>query len=359
MSTTQFNALARIGSPKAALATVKDLVDRMREIQDQAIICSPFANLDALPQFFRVSERVVLIDPDPQRGEVYGGANFLKPGEVALARPGLLKLWQGAGGTIISSRRTDDRTIPHYCAWEAVGEIRQVDGNLLRMFGSRTLDYRDGSEQVAGLKAGDIAQKRRAIQQLAETFAMERMIRGCVNLQQKYLAADLTAKPFVCYALIPDASLSDDPAIRRLAAAVAFGVVDKLYGPPAQEPARALTTANGDTVDPATGEVLREAPDAFEVSAPAPTPAAEPAQPIYVCACPHGCQRQVSREAADATTKIGGAVRCSACWPWFAKYEPGLHADLKSLGLPSYPDLTPAEAERQWKIRHAQPGTRG
>lgn len=339
MSNTQSTALARIGSPKAALATVKDLMERMREIQDQAFICSPFASLDSLPEFFRVSERVVVIDPDSRRGEVYAGANFLKDGEVALARPGLFKLWQAAGGTIISSRRTDDRTIPHYCAWEVVGEIRQIDGNTLRMFGSRTLDYRDGSEQVSGLKQGDISQKRRAIQQLAETFAVERMIRGCINLQQKYFAAELAAKPFVCYALIPDASQSDDPAIRRLAAAVAFGVVDKLYGPGSTEP-RSLTTANGDAVDTRTGEVIREAEtvpqeDPADFGAPPPPLADAKAPPtVCPCLCDGGCQREVHAAAAEATMRNVGTVRCGRCYPWHPGYDAKRHLFMEDLGLP-------------------------
>lgn len=343
MSTS--TALAKIGSPKSALATVKLLVDRMREIQDQAFICSPFANLDALPEFFRVSERVVTIDPNPERGDVYYSKQFCKPGEVALTRPGLFKLWQAAGGTIISSRRTDDRSMLHYCAWEVVGEIRQVDGNSLRMFGSRTLDYRDGSEQIKGLTDGDVAQKRRAIQQLAETFATERMIRGCINLQQKYRAADLEQKPFVCYALIPDASQSDDPAIRRLAAAVAFGVVDKLYGAPAQVPggqaAPMLTTESGDVVDPSTGQVISEAPAPDDDPIPA-TPIAPKQEAIHVCGCPCGDQKAVPTEKALERMKTIGCIRCSDCFPGRTFIDKG-HLDLPnggSLEIPGHPEIT-------------------
>lgn len=347
MASASTNALARIGSPKAALATVQDLVARMRDIQDQAIVCSPFANLDGLPEFFKVSERVVTINPDPQQREVYFSKQFCSNGEVALAKPGLLKLWLASGGKVIASHRTDDRSNRHICSWTVVGEVRQIDGNVVRFHGSRTLDYTDSSDQIKGLSTGDVANKRRAIESLAETFAMERMIRGVINLGQKYSAKDLAEKPFVCYALVPDSSRCDDPMIRRLFAAEALGIVDKVFGAapnaPALPPAAEIIETADGTVNTVTGELVE---DAADFDAPPVDPPAK-AAPVFVCGCPCGDQTQIPADVAEKTTAMVGAPRCKACYPG-AGFVLHRHLDVKSLGLDKakWPDgMTPAKAD--------------
>ena len=350
-------ALARIGSPRSAITNVAELTARMREIQDIAFVCSPFANIDSIPEFFRISERVVTIDPDPAKQEVYFSPQFCKPGEVALTKPGLMKLWLASGGQVIASRRTDDRSDPHLCSWEVIGEYRQIDGNIVRVHGNRTLDYRDGSEQIKGLKPGDIAQKRRAIQGLSETFALERMQRSGINLLQKYKAADLGSKPFVCYALVQDVSREQDPVIRRMAAAQAFGMVRELYGDAggqaaltgAPPPAGLIETANGTTVSARTGEVIDEPesgdfPD-FHDEPPPPEPE------IIVCGCECGDQAEIDPEAEAASVRNLGGPRCAQCYPGPA-FDLGRHAQMKRMGYPKLAHYTPADAhERAKKAR--------
>ena len=104
---------------------------------------------------------------------------------------------------------------------------------------------------------------------------------------------------------------------------------------------RTIRTPNGHTVDTGTGEIIEEDASGFEAPPPAP------AEPIIVCGCPCGDQREVTAEVARITTEATGSPRCGACYPWNPKYQAKAHAALKNMEIPKYPLLTGEGAATQ------------
>ena len=174
------------------------------------------------------------------------------------------------------------------------------------------------------------------------------MQRSAINLQQKYNAKDLGEKPFVCYALVPDVSREQDPVIRRMAAAQALGIVNELYGGGGAHgaisggPAPQMLETSEGPVDPSTGELV-EGPSADELpDLPAEEPQAA-SDPIRLCGCPCGDQKEISEAVYQQTFKNAGDGRCGACYP-SPYYDVKRHEELASLRFPKDPRMTPSKA---------------
>jgi len=185
------------------------------------------------------------------------------------------------------------------------------------------------------------------------TEAFSRGIRKALAMAQSYSMAALKEKPFVVYACVPDFDMSDKMT-RAMVVASQLSCVEQLFGAagarqlmlgPGQPQGPTIETPNGATVDAATGEVVENGEDDFT---PPPAAAAAQAQstPEAACECEHGCQAPITAEVAEKTQAITGRKLCKACFPG-AGFDYSLHAQLTSLKLSKYPDMTPAKAH-EW-----------
>jgi len=327
--TDHTDALARVSS--GPLVRIDDLRNSIAALRSRANLITPCVQLDHVPAMHGVSLRHVSIDPSPEAGEVYQDKQFCRADERALTKIGLLKLWQAAGGSVTDSRRMDDRADRFYCEWRVAVRLQQLDGRTVEIPGSKTIDFRPGSPQIAGWTAKRLAQARQVIEALAESKALLRAIRAALAVKQKYTTAELE-KPFVVPALVPVLD-TDDPEIRRMVAAQILGVTTQLYGPPDGE----------SRVDQPSVEVMPEPPDDELPDPDTPEPDPEPIHADHVCACPCGCQRPLTLEQAEAVRAKISCLRCRDCYPAasvfsFAEHE-GFDESV-SLGIPDRPDIT-------------------
>ena len=161
-------ALTRVQPLPRPLATVTAFVDRMRQLQDQAFVLCPFSGTDSIRGGYQISERIVVVNPDVAAKEVYYSSTFCKAGEVALTKIAILRLWSAAGGSVAWSRRVDDMEDPRLCSWDVMLTLKQLDGNIQRFPGNRTVDYRDGSDQLQGMQPKQIQMARARITELVE-----------------------------------------------------------------------------------------------------------------------------------------------------------------------------------------------
>jgi hypothetical protein len=343
--------------PQSPIAKIEDLRAHIEKVCKVANFVSPFTGMDYIPEMHRVSFRTVVIDPTLRKvgsgdyvneigTDTYRDKKFCQENERALTKTGILKLLRAAGIDVVRSQRTDDRKDALYAEWVVEIEIPELDGRRSRMTATRTIDLRPGSPQREKMTDKQAGQAVQVILENAETKALLRAARAGLQLRQKYTIDELS-KPFVIPVLVPDLDTSD-PEIKRMVAANALGITEKLYGPPkAQAPARTIEVG-GDEVNVSTGEVIDDdhaadanaAAAAEDLSDFGELPAAPaPAEPK--CACPCGCTQVVSTLVAEMTRERGGAVRCRECWPG-KSFVMEHHRNLTSLGLK--PDVTPAQA---------------
>jgi len=362
MATEKSTALVKLDLPTAPIAKIENLRAAYDQVAAQANLITPVQHVDYIPPMHRVSLRAVVIDP--------AGADVYKPKfceghERAPGKTMILKLLQAAGGTVVESKRTDDGREQYVCEWQVRISVPQLDATRVEYVGSKRVDYRDGSAQVAAFTANQLASGRQFIPELAETKALLRAVRGALALRQKYTVTELS-KPFVVPALVPDPDMSD-PEVRKMVAAQSLGITDKLYGPERA----ALPPAAGKVIDvrpendnrpgpgalPAPDRTVhvtededREAIGTDDVDpalfgVPPPAPAKNPDIPEHLCSCPHGCEKEISEQVARVTLERVGAKRCASCYPWTPGFSIPSHQGLKSMGLGiNYAGLTGDEA---------------
>lgn len=365
-------ALARIERGEVELAdSLPTLTAQLLalEASGEANILSPISGAQAIMPLHAVSLRMVRINPDPGQREVYFDARFCEgrkdaPRTVALAGPALNKLSQAAGVHTERSMRTDDRKEPYFVEHTVTLKMRDYDGNIRQASASKTCDFRDGSPELrkgdGTLKtAGGIADMRRNIASLAETKARFRALRALFNLKQTYSVEELS-KPWVVPVLVvrPDPSNPQDREFLLRSST-------NLFGPPEGDVTR--------EVKDVTPEPAAEAPrDPPPTSAPpvaarngrrktGPTASDLPDEdieldfsdeeeaPPLLCACPCGCQKDIS-EAAHATgvQKIG-TPRCRDCYPGSTFKFSSMHPGNLDLKIPKHEGMTVAGLERALK----------
>ena len=279
---TDSRSLVKIDLPTGPLSKVEEFNAAVARAEGQANLLLPIQRLDHIPPMMSISMRVVQIDPRPQQKEVYRGKAFCGPNEVALTKVGISKLWTNAGGQIVQSYRTDDRSDPLYCSWCAVGEITLLDGHRVQQIANKEIDLRDGSSEAKTMTPRQLAEARRHISTVCESKALNRMVRGILSLKQKYNVSEIQ-RPFVVPALVLTPDMSD-PEIRRMVTAKALGVTEALYGPvsahplptadlpPAAKPTPALLPPESESVaaDPWEGEAVaaETVPPSLELPVP-------------------------------------------------------------------------------------------
>lgn len=333
-------ALARVEMPDAPIAKIDKLREAYHSLSDKVNLITPMQSPDYIPAMHSVSLRAVVLNSNADTGDVYHSPAFLKPNERALTKIAILKLLQAAGGTVVESRRIDDRRDHYVAEFRVVIEIPGIDGTRRRFESSKGVDYRDGSPQTAAFQPNQLKAARQFVPELAETKALLRAVRGALALKQKYTVDELN-RPFVVPALVPDMDMSD-PEIKRMVAQKALGLTGQLYGPAAGGPAPAQI---GDGLErPEPGQaieatVLNDEPDDFG-DAPPPEPAPIPAEKMPIlCGCACGDQKEITEQVAHLTIEKVGAPWCGACWPWGPKFAQKAHRDIGVMGMPLFKQM--------------------
>lgn len=239
-------ALVLTGASNDPLETSKMLA----VANEHAHLVSPATSVAMLPEGCSVVLSQVLIDPS----ETYKAGD-----KLGLAKSALDRIAAGAGisWSPEQSGRLDDGSDPYYCAWRAVGTLRQLDGTEITIEGSKEMDLRNGSPQLEGLyerfesdrrnprqgrapakdPTGQIREMRLHIMAHAESKARLRAIRS-IGVRSAYTPKDLE-KPFVVARLM-FTGYSEDPGIRarfaELTAQAFLGGRRALYGGPSAGP---------------------------------------------------------------------------------------------------------------------------
>jgi hypothetical protein len=277
------NALVALQkSAGQSITTANDLATRIREWNELAHVLTPAISVSSIAPQHVVNVAVVVISPvvgDNGRGDdTYGldkddkGLPWLKRGERAINRVGLMKLSQAAGVSwdAALSGRTDDRKERYYWEYKAVGHYVGFDGNLQTIIGTFELDLRNDSPAMKGFTDSQITATRKSGLRICESKAQAAAVRQ-LGLKQKYTAEELK-KPFVILrtSFVPDLG---DPEQRRMVAERGLAGASALY-PSRQLGAghheadtidvQATRVETVDTsagkVDTGTGEIVEQAP---------------------------------------------------------------------------------------------------
>lgn len=200
--------------PKKDAITLRpqEVNTKLESYRGKAHLLTPYArtNFDNIMKGFIPVIRETYIDPDPKNKEVYvsqeGG------GALALTKASLQKLSKLAGIKWVFTHRTDHREHPHIASYVAKGTMRDVDGNVIEETKSGDIDLRDGSPQAQEKTEKQLTMARRHIAALAETKAMDRVIRALLGTRS--YSADELKKPFVILKLALDPN--DDRVARML-----------------------------------------------------------------------------------------------------------------------------------------------
>lgn len=206
----------------------------------------------------------VTLSPETDSGDVYlqEQGNQKKPAKYALTKQALVKLSTCAGilWHPTETRRTDDRSDKNYVSYQAVGGVRKSDGTWVFWKGEYDLDFEvieaELEEQYRNKAAKyeqsgeswwtkksedqkedyiqycirrDLLQKRKHKLKLAESGAMNRVIRALLGVKNNYTAKELQHPFVVCrVAFRPDYS---DPEVRKQLTAASIEAMSSIYGP--------------------------------------------------------------------------------------------------------------------------------
>jgi hypothetical protein len=226
----------------------KSITMALQEAQGQYHIVTPAMMVGSLPPGCEVFTSIVTINRDPDAKEVYK----LPGGRLGLDRVALARIGQAAGVSWVRSVRTDDRSHPHYCAWEAVAAYKQFDGQVCISPGNVDIDVRepDGpayveivekhkkeSDQAKQDPSKQLLELRKFLSRHCESKAMNRAIAN-MGIRRSYTEKELEL-PFLV-ARMAFTGRSEDPRLRELFAIMIaqqhLGVGSMLYGQTAQVP---------------------------------------------------------------------------------------------------------------------------
>lgn len=198
-------------------------------------VLTPAVSLSTIPKDHRIVISRVQIDPDPEHGEVYQNSQFTRQGEVALSKVGLEKIAACAGINIAKSVRTDSRTVEHVYSYYVEGWWIGFDGARVDRKANKSIDLRDGSPDLKGMGAAQIAQTRRHGEAICETKAQNRLYRQ-YGVKQKYAQEELRS-PFIVLKLRYEPDMTN-PIVAAIVTQIKMGATKLLF------PAGALDLSN-------------------------------------------------------------------------------------------------------------------
>jgi hypothetical protein len=247
----------------------------------------PTVTIQEISPFHKPVLEIVRIDPNPENKEVYQvilGSDDFSLSAVALNKIGY------AAGLIWNARgchRTDDGSNPNIVTYKAEAAVRKEDGSYMPVNAEYMLDLevaeqemresydkkfsvlvKKGETKESGRKdyveknvKRDLLQKRKFRLQLAQTGAMDRVIRKILGLKGTYKKAELE-KPFIVpkIAFAPDIS---DPKVREVLLRQGLDATNILFGPHEPGLIEHISKAEESVIDvtpPVTGGEKEEAP---------------------------------------------------------------------------------------------------
>lgn len=240
-------AIARTDLSRIAgsVSNARDVGARLREAAESAHLISPATACDLLPEGCSVAFSIVLVDKRD---------TYKIPGQstLGLSKQALDRIAAAAGiswDPHLSARRDDGRD-PRYCAYRAVGYVREFDGRIRTLTGEVAIDLRPGSPEAAAMSQDQIKQTGRFLLRHAESKAKNRVIRS-LGLRNGYTEDELNIPFIVVKAMFTGET--NDPVLRRefgrLTAVAFLGGTASLYGQQAAGAGQTLPAPAGGEVE--------------------------------------------------------------------------------------------------------------
>ena len=293
---------AAAGIPPEPATDIDTLTLQIELLRERVNLLSP-APPSKIKYLHRYTWSVWPINPDPAGPDVYFSRTYHKPGEVSLTKTALYALARAASLQVTDSLRVDDGKRPFVRKFVAHVRLYTQDGPVT-FPGSRELNLEDGSDQIKHLKPAQVSVQRARINELCETFAIERAIRGALSLQGSYTQKAL-AKPF----FIAKCELyldPNDPDQKALALKLYEQAQQALFGPapvPVQLAPPDETPEPGEKPAPQL-EAATPQPTEPEKQAPLPTPPPAPPKAPEDAPLPNiDVQEEIGSLAAKVSAK--------------------------------------------------------
>lgn len=249
-----------------AVKALEDLQKNLEEYRSKGLynVLVPTLTIQEISPFHKPVLEIVRINPDSKAGEVYEivqGSGDFSMRAVALQKIGYAAglIWNAKG-----CGRTDDGSRSSIVTYRAEAAVRKEDGTYMPLNAEYMVDldvieeetrdsYEKKSQALMKEKKGknekwteedrkayveksvrrDMLQKRKFRLQLAQTGAMDRVIRKILGLKGTYKKEELS-KPFVVpkIAFNPDVN---DPKIREMLLKQGMDATNVLFGPASEK----------------------------------------------------------------------------------------------------------------------------
>lgn len=240
-------------------------------------LVSPVFAVDQVADGAKLSIRMVRVCPDRDCYPLPGG-------KKALLKTALDQIAGAAQVDWAFCGQVDEWNDPHRVKYHAIAIVRNPDGTLRRLPGTKVLDLRKVGdfigEDAIGMSDRELAMARKHIHSLAESKAKNRAIRS-LGIPQAMTEAQV-AQPWVVVALVPDMA---QPDVRKAMIESFSGNRALLYGHVQHEAPRALPAEieagemnGGDVVsvsdmpEAPTATAMPTIPDPWDIPEPCPLP---------------------------------------------------------------------------------------
>lgn len=214
--------------------------------KEGANLLMPSTQIAGLSEFHSPVVEKVLLSSNKDDGDVYphSGEEDGDKAKFRLTKQALMKLSVCAGiiWSPTETKRTDNRADRNYVSFAAVGGIKKADGQPVFFKAEYDLDFevieeqlresyeqkakkykkdstaKEKSDYVEFCVKRDLLQKRQHKLKLAESGAMNRVVREILGLKNAYTKAEL-AKPFVMVRIVFRPDYNDKEVKKQLIAA--------------------------------------------------------------------------------------------------------------------------------------------
>ncbi len=280
--------------------TAENLHETLESFREEgAHLLLPSTYISELTPYHKIVVDRVFLSPKPEDGDVYmqdrGGTQG--KAKYAPSHRGLMKLGNAAGIMWDPNRclRLDDRRDRDYVVYQAVGGIKKMDGSPAFLKAEYDLDFEvvkeeirenyenkrkmydkdrnkfgwwhklDGDAQEAYIEKcirRDVLQKRKHKLKLAESGALDRVVRPLLGLKSTYTAKELE-KPFIAVRTIFQPNYNDPETKKQLAAA-SIQAATGVFGPARQSAPLRLVEPPVDVTPELEAEFPEDVPEVPE-----------------------------------------------------------------------------------------------
>jgi len=262
---------ASLGLPPGLTDDPEGVKRALEQLNQQPInLLAPVMHIDHIPASYRLAFRAVLFPTDGMRkhGKHLTNGTWYETdgGGYALHKASLRQLAAVAGVSI------DTESVPceiNRWIFKATARVRNLDGTWRHVSATKDVDLRDDgpivptwqAEAKKRNKTADwrVLKAREHGGRMAEAKAINAAIRSALGLKAAYEMVD-ASKPFVMPLLI---YVPESAAALQMQAAVEFGVVTDIYGPPSGTitPAGPVVDVTAEQAQPAARQLPDYGPD--------------------------------------------------------------------------------------------------